>query len=87
MENYLLLECFLSNNGLIIVSFSFLSNCLLIKVGSFFLPTKGKMGARYKKFSPLTNRYCQFYIFLHVLCSIIEGQGLKTQFSYMLNYQ
>ena len=47
-----------------------LLNCLLIKVGSFLLPITGEMGARYKKFSPMAN---QFYKFLHVLYSIIEG--------------
>lgn len=40
------------------------------KVGSFLLPITGEMGARYKKFSPMAN---QFYKFLHVLYSIIEG--------------
>jgi len=37
------------------------------------LPIKGEMGARYKRFGSMANRCLQFYIFLHVLYSIIEG--------------
>jgi len=41
------------------------------------LPIRGEMGARYKRFGSMANRCCQFYIFLHVLCLIIEGVKFK----------
>jgi hypothetical protein len=52
------------------------------------LPIKGEMGARYKKFGSMANRCLQFYIFLHVLYSIIEGVTLKkSQIYYELYYK
>jgi len=45
------------------------------------------MDTRYKKFWPMANRCCQFYIFLHVLCLIIEGLIEKSQIFYKLHYK
>ena len=60
-----------------IINASFIKLSTDKKVGSFLLPIKGKMDTRYKKFWPMANRCCQFYIFLHVLCLIIEGVKFK----------
>ena len=45
------------------------------------------MGARYKRFGSMANRCLQFYIFLHVLYSIIEGLIEKSQIFYKLHYK